>query len=508
MDIDKKPTARKRSTKGKGSLFIRDKQRKRYKAGSTVKDGTYWLEYWEPTREEDGKGNPKKKKRRIPLKHSRNIPAEGIQKGDPVTKINHARHEQDRIITRHVLTAKEDRLAVLVAELDKTGKARAKAEDSAAPPLSLANTWKAFRNSNHADAPSAGIDTWKNYKGHWQAFLAWLYENDQPAEYLRDVTPQISSEYISQLRKRFSATTFNNHLGLLILLFDVLKKDSVADSRLTINPFKDLRKEDRKQQSRRELSIPELRTIIDSADGELKTLLLLGASTGLRLGDCCTLQWSEIAFPKRQILRIPNKAKHLKDSKPIKVGMPPELVSRLLESPERSRKGFVLPEHAKLYTYRNNTGRLSQQPKIARRIQKHFEACGIKTHREGTGPTPEFWKTYNKWLRNGKEGERPTHPRAIIEVGFHSLRHTYVSLQAQRGVPQSVVQKIVGHGNPAMTQRYLHITDETAESATLSLYDGIADAEYEEIRTVPDWIKERLKGMTAENWEQIKKEFV
>ena len=42
------------------------------------------------------------------------------------------------------------------------------------------------------------------------------------------------------------------------------------------------------------------------------------------------------------------------------------------------------------------------------------------------------------------------------EATFHSLRHTFVSLAANAGVPLHIVQSIVGHESTAMTRHYYH----------------------------------------------------
>ena len=60
-------------------------------------------------------------------------------------------------------------------------------------------------------------------------------------------------------------------------------------------------------------------------------------------------------------------------------------------------------------------------------IQAFFESCGIKTT-EDIG-----------------DGHRR---RAIVRVGFHSLRHTFVSLCAKAGAPLHVVQKLVRPWQP------------------------------------------------------------
>ncbi|MBQ9366354.1 MAG: tyrosine-type recombinase/integrase [Victivallales bacterium] len=46
--------------------------------------------------------------------------------------------------------------------------------------------------------------------------------------------------------------------------------------------------------------------------------------------------------------------------------------------------------------------------------------------------------------------------RKSVVASFHSLRHTFVSLSANAGVPLPVVQSIVGHCSTAMTRHYYH----------------------------------------------------
>jgi integrase len=62
----------------------------------------------------------------------------------------------------------------------------------------------------------------------------------------------------------------------------------------------------------------------------------------------------------------------------------------------------------------------------------------------------------NTWTRIKK--------RAKInhEFRFHGLRHTYASYLASSGkVSQYVLQKLLTHKTPQMTQRYAHLFDDT-----------------------------------------------
>src|SRR5439155_15929068 len=149
-------------------------------------------------------------------------------------------------------------------------------------------------------------------------------------------------------------------------------------------------------QSRREMTFDELKKICDAATGELRTLLALGVYTGLRLGDCATLRWAETDLKRSMIRRIPNKTAR-RNPKPVIVPIHPTLRDMLATTPADKRDDYVLPETAALYNRRTDL--------VTDMVQRHFASCGLKPHKPGTG----------------KDGKR-----AIVEVGFNSLRHTFI----------------------------------------------------------------------------------
>lgn len=53
----------------------------------------------------------------------------------------------------------------------------------------------------------------------------------------------------------------------------------------------------------------------------------------------------------------------------------------------------------------------------------------------------------------------------MTHVNIHDLRHTCASLLANAGVDLYVIGKILGHKNPATTQRYAHLADATLQNA-------------------------------------------
>ncbi len=308
----------------------------------------------------------------------------------------------------------------------------AEALDVSKPPLKIIDAWDTFINA--ANRPDSGDRTLSDYKGYFKAFEKWV--SSQPGEitYMRDINRETAGKYAAYLTSSGkSANTFNKHSGFMKMFYRVLEDQA----RITENPFAKITRKKLKTESRRELTIEELYRVLNEREGDLALLLSLGTFTGLRLGDCCTLHWGEVDLVKRVIRRIPNKTAS-KNPKPVLIGIPAPLYDLLIKIPRKQRKGFLLPKLANIYNDVN------KRPNITRKIQAHFEACDIQTQKPGTG--------------------KNTKKRAVLQVGFHSLRHTYVSLHAEGGTPQAIIQGNVGHGSPAMTRHYTHIGEIAARN--------------------------------------------
>lgn len=301
------------------------------------------------------------------------------------------------------------------------------------------------------------------------------------------MTPALAAEYAGHLTARgLSANSYNKHVFFLELLFRALKEPG----RLTANPWEGIRRKRVNSASRRELTIEELRAVCAAAEGELRLLLAVGVYTGLRLGDAATLRWAEVDLVRRFIRRIPNKTARRKPV-PITIPLHAALYSILADAAAGERAEYVLPETAALY--------LKSSSALSKRLHDHFEACGIRTHKPGTG------------------GRGAGRPRAVVEVGFHSLRHSFVSLCREANAPLSVVESIVGHSSPAMTRHYTHTSELAATAAVAALPGLLADAG-EQVTPAPTMAPEgqlealRAKladlaaRLNADTWAAIKEE--
>lgn len=321
-------------------------------------------------------------------------------------------------------------------------------EEKRSQPLTFDRAWGAYVAS--PNRPDSGDRTLSDYAGYFGGFAAWMKKHHANKSALRDLTPTIAAAYAVHLSKTgLSPNSFNKHIRLLELVYRVTRDRN----RPAPNPWEDIRRKRAVATSRRELTVDELKKVCLAATGELRALLILGIYTGLRLGDCATLRWGEVDTIRGLIRRVPNKTSR-RNPKPVLVPLHPTLRAMLEEIPAVNRRDYVLPEMAAVY--------IRSSSELAKRIHDHFEACGVKTQKPGTG----FFMAVGP---DGKPKKTATGKRAVVEVGFHSLRHTFVSLCREANAPLSVVEAIVGHSNPAMTRHYTHTGEAAALAAVASL---------------------------------------
>lgn len=369
------------------------------------------------------------------------------------------------------------------------------------PALTFELAWSSYLQSQAR--PDSGDRTLKDYSGYFTAFYDWMQKHHADKTALRDVSESIASAYASHLMSaKFSANSFNKHIRFLELLFRVLRDKARVDR----NPWENIKRKRVLTASRRELTIEELRKVCLAATGEMRILFALGIYTGLRLGDCATLRWSEVDLIRGVIRRIPSKTAR-RSPKPVHIPIHVILRDMLTEIDRSTKTDHVLPDTAALY--------IKSSSAVSKQLHNHFEACGITTKRDGTGIDKEI--DADGTTRKSKTGKR-----AVVEVGFHSLRHTFVSLCREANAPLSVVEAIVGHSNPAMTRHYTHVSESAAMTAVaglpaLSFVDGPSiTGEASPTKALPStnrepipaWVRRRLGEMTNETWEWIRNELV
>lgn len=343
-----------------------------------------------------------------------------------------AKTEADHIMAPFKAGGEAELLAAVAARI-KSARNIAATGGKAVP---LDGAWTEFLALDKERRPYPGPATLAQYEGHWGAFVDWMEKNAPSVKTMAAVKADHAVRFIRQLNAdRLSDGRVNKYKRFMKMFFRVMAQVGGG----TENPFAVIQTNKLVVQTAKQpFTVEELREIVSAATGEMQTLYLSGAGTGMRMGDCCTLMWNECDIIRRLILRLPRKT--ARNGKVVKIGIPAWLADHLATLPRRGP--YVMPGLAAEYLAGN-------APAITRRIQAHLEKCKIQTVKPGTG---------------GDTGKR-----AVVLKGFHSFRHSYVSLNADAGTPQATMQKLVGHGSPMMTLHYLTPTDSMVLKAADSL---------------------------------------
>ncbi len=468
----------KRGAKGTGRLYKRDAGGKEHPV-DWPGVGAYWLAYSIP----NPSGGPGKRIRQA--LHDEN--------GNPVTDRKQAEAARRLILAPYQTGNVVETLRVVQSRLVQAQTEHAEAVRSARGEMRVADVWEAYVKTPRTMRPDSGPGTMRQYEIQWSRFARWIMKTHPEVEALRGVTEDHAAEYATDLQEAgLSGATINKHVTLLRLVFRVLGKQAGV----TVDPWGGMRPAKHRPQGRRELTLPELRRVCESAEGELRLLFAVGLYSGLRLADCALLRWDEVDFGQNVLMVTPRKTCHT-SGKQVRIPLHPALQAMFEEAKKTATGEYVLPETAATYEERRDI--------VTHRVQRYLWENGIDCHAKGTGQQIER-DGQGEPVRDEKGRVRfvATGRRAVVSVGFHSLRHSFVSMCRAAGVSLSVVESLVGHSNPTMTRLYTHTSGGEAEKAVKALPTiGGSDAEPVH-EPLPKWARDLAESMNGKNWKSIR----
>ena len=308
--------------------------------------------------------------------------------------------------------------------------------------LPLADVWLEYVKS--PDRRDLAQSTLNAKRLVWMDFARWMEHHHLEIGNLAEVTHETIAEYLACIRAEVCASTYNARICVLREIFHVLS----AKAGLVDDPWEGVRLHADDSHSRRELTLDEIERLMKAATKageEWKRLFTIGIYTGLRLGDCCCLAWNSVNLERGVIQLIPTKTRKHAHGQPVTIPIHPQLHAELEAALARDHErracaaaAFVNPTLADWY--KNSKWRISHG------LELIFKAAHIETSVK-------------------IEGRRTRTPEAT----FHSLRHTFVSLAANAGVPLPVVQSIVGHSSTAMTRHYYHQNEDVLRQAVAAI---------------------------------------
>lgn len=135
------------------------------------------------------------------------------------------------------------------------------------------------------------------YEGTTRKFLEFLGDTAD-----QDII-QISKGDIDRFRaqqigeRKLAPKTVNHDIKCIKMLFKAARKDGFISE--DVSEHVNLVKEGKNRAARSVFTMDQIRTIIDHADPEWRSMTLFGVYTGQRLGDIASLTWSQIFFRKK-----------------------------------------------------------------------------------------------------------------------------------------------------------------------------------------------------------------
>ncbi|HOU60067.1 MAG TPA: tyrosine-type recombinase/integrase [Kiritimatiellia bacterium] len=302
--------------------------------------------------------------------------------------------------------------------------------------------WLAMPNKSKHGNPAP--NTLNGYAAIWRRFEKWA--SREKIAYLHEVTEKHAEDYMADLwASGISERTYMAHLKQLRAMFKTLR----LSAGILFNPFADITPMELGTQSRQAFTPDQLQTICGKAKGDWRYLVGIGIYTGLRLSDAVHLKWGDISGNTITVIPVKVARRKNKPGKKREVTIPihPALAVLLAElRRKRGNKadGYLFPglvrEYAKGNTYVASA--------FIRFLQ---DDCGIETTAD---------------IEEGVQRKR----RANV-LGFHALRHSFVSMCAASNIPLTTVQAFVGHEALAMTSYYAHTEDAAKQTAIKLLPD-------------------------------------
>lgn len=263
---------------------------------------------------------------------------------------------------------------------------------------------------------------------------------------LSDITPGDIQTFVDREAQsgKAASTVRLEHKALTALFADALKQGLIPT-----NPAAAVAVPLEAGESRRPFDWPQIRALLaacptldvgherepDALRREWKTLVLLGAYTGARLGDCAAMKWSNIDLPGKIVRFRPAKTKAKKGE--LVVPLHPDLEAHLMELPlPDGADANAQPLCPKLAAVS-----VGGRSGLSRRFQDLIAAASIENvnTREGRG-----------------------RGRRLAAYSFHSLRHAFNSALLNRGVGEDIRMRLSGHSDEKSNRIYSH-----AEIATL-----------------------------------------
>ena len=191
-------------------------------------------------------------------------------------------------------------------------------------------------------------------------------------------------------------------------------------------------------EERQPFSPLQIQALLSSADTEWRGMILLGAHCGLRIHDAASLTFGSVNLDAEILRFTPSKtARHKRE---LEIPLHRELVAYFSDLPKRKPDQPLFPS-----LFRKRTGSGSGlSAAFGRLVIKARIAAPLGDVKKGKG-------------------------RQMKKLGFHSLRHTFISAMVNSNVDSAVRMRLAGHTSEEAHKRYLHLDFDLQKRAITAL---------------------------------------
>jgi integrase len=273
---------------------------------------------------------------------------------------------------------------------------------------------------------------------------------EQTGLLLSDVTPDHVKSFLISKRERAALSTVAGFRRILRSIFIQAQEEG----KITGNPVQSANRAKNRVKDRtneiirkRPFTLDEIRTLLSFANQFWKYMIEAGFFTGMRMGDAVTLQRAHVNVNQNQLNFVSRKT-----GKPTKIPMHPKLRESLLKFPNGQAEEYYWPQEAQRYL-------TSGASAFSQEFYDLMTKAGIVKARDpkklGSG--------------KGRAAKREQAP-----VGFHNLRHTFVSMLKLSGANDSIAKELAGHRSDSISAVYTHLPHD-ALAAAINKLPHVAD---------------------------------
>lgn len=188
------------------------------------------------------------------------------------------------------------------------------------------------------------------------------------------------------------------------------------------------------------LTDAECAQLLEKAEPQWRSMILVGLRTGLRVGELRGMQWGDVDLTRRivQVRRTDPGRRHMDATSPkgkrertVPLTNEAHAALSTLRPPQVKATAFVWP------------ALLKRQGEIRLRARSE-KGC------------------FHAIDRTAKKA-------GLVGVGWHTLRHTYASHLVMRGIPLRTIQSWLGHASITETEKYSHLAPDFGYAAANAL---------------------------------------